>query len=146
MYTSVIVHEVSVPRLMWMLKAGPFSFAPLHSFFCTAFVSGRGLVVGSVSSPLLTRPSSLKVGFPEFSWLLLRCSPRPRNPPSVGPLGDGRHGGWSGCGPWLSQTRARFRLCRSSPSVVQRSMANPFVFSPRVGKEAANCLIHKSCF
>ena len=94
MYTSVIVHEVSVPRLMWMLKAG-LSFAPPHSFFA-AFASGRGAGGGIYSSPLLplTWPPSLKVGFPEFSWLLLGCSPRPRKPPSAqGPLGDGRHGG-----------------------------------------------------
>ena len=50
MYTSVIVHEVSVPRLMWMLKAG-LSFAPLHSFFCLPSCLAEGLVVGSVAHP-----------------------------------------------------------------------------------------------
>ena len=88
----MIVHEVSVPRLMWMLKAG-LSFAPLHSFFLPVFMSGRGTGGGICSSPLLplTWPPSLKVGFPEFSWLLLGCSLRPKKPPSAQcPLGDGR--------------------------------------------------------
>lgn len=102
MYTSVIVHEVSVPRLMWMLKAGlqpPF----IHFFACLR-VWPRGWW-WICSSPLLplTWPSSLKVGFPEFSWLLLRCSPRLWKLHCA--QGSSSWGWkawrWSGCGPGL---------------------------------------------